>query len=164
MLKNSLHKYHYPVVALLLYLVSAASGCTTLNSALDENKSAHTDLFNMSVEAQRAYRESRWTDSVRLYQALVEKLPSDAFAWFYLANTYARQGAFDSATHAYETSLRLNNEQPKAWFNLSRVHLLNAQSALRQSTALMTTSDPGRLTIADNLIVLDDLIHGRSEP
>lgn len=149
---------------ILCLLSITASSCVSTDTASMNHQEPENDLFLMSVEAQRAYRESRWIDSVRLYQTLVERLPSDAYAWFYLANTYAQQGAFQPAIHAYEQSLRHDTEQPKAWFNLSRVYLLNAQLAMRQSMSLMAVTDPARDAIVKNLKTLEDLIHARKQP
>ncbi len=157
--------------AVLFSVVIVISGCTTIQSsamvksgsAMAQTKSASVDLFLMSVDAQQAYQQSRWLDAVRLYQEIVEHTPSDAIAWFRLANTYAQQGAFERAVHAYEQSLSHDAEQPKAWFNLSTVYLLNAQSSMRQSQVRMRPGDPARDLIEDRLRRVGTLLHGRME-
>jgi len=121
------------------------------------------DLFLFSVEAQRAYKESRWIDAVRWYQKIVEHSPQDAIALFQLANTYAQQGAFERAIYAYEQSLRYNPDQPKAWFNLSTAYLLNAQTALGESKDHMHREDPARQLIVQRQTVLQLLIAERFE-
>ena len=59
-------------------------------------------------------------EAVQLYQRVVERVPNDADAWFRLANTYAQQGAYERAIHAYETSLFNNSQQPKAGLTYRR--------------------------------------------
>jgi len=117
----------------------------------------------VSVEAQRAYQESRWLDAVRHYQQIVEHVPADAVAWFRLANTYAQQGAFERAIFAYEQSLTHDDEQPKAWFNLSTAYLLNAQSAMQQARERMHDDDPVKSMLDVRLMSLSSLIHTRVE-
>lgn len=121
-------------------------------------QSSPVDLFELSVDAQRAYRESRWTEAVALYQRIVEHVPADAAAWFHLANTYAQQGAFDRAIYAYEQSLKYNSEQPKAWFNLSTAYLMQAQSAMRQSYVLMRADNTSRSMVEQRMSALDVLV------
>ena len=120
--------------------------------------SSPVDLFELSVDAQRAYRESRWTEAVALYQRIVEHVPADAAAWFHLANTYAQQGAFDRAIYAYEQSLKYDSEQPKAWFNLSTAYLMHAQSAMRQSYVLMRADNTSRSMVEQRMSALDVLV------
>lgn len=148
----------------LLSVLIVVSGCAITQQANQGSSNEESvDLFLLSVDAQRAYQESRWLDAVRLYQQIVEHAPSDAIAWFRLANTYAQQGAFERAVYAYEQSLSFDSEQPKAWFNLSTVYLLNAQSSMRQSHERMRTGDPARELIDVRLELIGKLLHGRME-
>ncbi|MFK7860494.1 MAG: tetratricopeptide repeat protein [Granulosicoccus sp.] len=149
------------VPVLLIVLVSACSTLGGQHNRAKENPSI--DLFMVSVNAQRAYQESRWLDAVRLYQQIVEHVPSDAVAWFRLANTYVQQGAFERAVHAYEQSLLHDSEQPKAWFNLSTAHLLKAQTAMKEAATRMLGNDPARVMLNDRLQMLGELIHKRVE-
>lgn len=61
------------------------------------------------------------------------------------------------------SSLARDREQPKPWFNLSTVYLLDAQAAMREAYAQMRPADPGRALIARRLRALEALIHGRFE-
>ncbi len=156
--------WHYACRMMLLCLLMSVVGCaTTQPSGQSNNKEASVDLFLISVDAHRAYQESRWLDAVRLYQQIIEHAPNDAVAWFKLANTYAQQGAFEPAAHAYEQSLVHDSEQPKAWFNLSTVYLLNAQSSMQQSYERMRIGDPARELITIRLARISDLLHGRAD-
>ena len=144
--------------------LSVLTSCTTLGSQSGSVSSQpDVDLFLVSVNAQKAYQQSRWLDAARFYQEIVEHVPSDAIAWFRLANTYAQQGALERAIHAYQQSLTHDSEQPKVWFNLSTAYLLNGQSAMQQAHARMRATDPARMTINARVHRLGELIHGRAE-
>ena len=145
-----------------MMLLIGLNACATQSAALSVNQSGGgVDIFSLSVDAQRAYQQSRWFDAVRLYQEIVEHVPGDSTAWFRLANTYAQQGAYEHAVHAYEQSLLHDNEQPKAWFNLSTAYLLHAQSAMQHSQAHLASGDPARELIQRRMRMLDDLVLGR---
>ena len=155
-------------LALVALFSLFASACSTTSDGSQRSKKVGIkipaeDVFALSQEAQTAYTQSRWIEAVTLYQRLVEYVPNDADAWFRLGNTYAQQGAYERAIHAYESSLANNSEQPKAWFNLSTAYLLNAQTAMRQSYDGMRSNDPARALIDERLVALGDLLHGRIE-
>ncbi len=155
---------------LLLCLSIFASACSTLPSgsadgskANEDESTASYEVFKLSDKAHLAYTQSRLIEAAQLYQQVVEQVPTDADAWFRLGNTYAQQGSFERAIHAYESSLINDSQQPKAWFNLSTAYLLNAQSAMRQSYDRMRPNDPARSLIDARLVALSALLHGRLE-
>ena len=155
-----LRKHLYrPAVVVLIFLSAWISGCA-FNPTVSGTAGAapEVDLFLISVEAQRAYQQSRWFDAVRLYQKIVEHVPADPVAWFRLANTFTRQGEYEQAVHAYEQSLLHNQEQPKAWYNLSTAYLLRAQSAMHQSHSLLSGDNLARELIRERLHRLDQLM------
>lgn len=121
------------------------------------------DVFELSRQADLAYQESRWLDAARMYQSLTEQVPQDAYSWFRLGNTYAQQGSYNQAIHAYESSLERNASQPKPWFNLSTAYLLNAQHALNQAWTQLRPDDPARVMIKQQLAMLQQLMHQRME-
>ena len=121
------------------------------------------DAFALSKRAENAYDESRWIDAARDFKRLTELVPRDANAWFRLGNTYAQQGAYERAIHAYEQSVAFDADQPKPWFNLSTAYLLNAQSAMNRAHSRLRPGDPARALIEQRLTVLESLIHGRFE-
>jgi len=117
------------------------------------------DVFRVSEFAEQAYRESRWTDAARHYQQLTEQVPSDAYIWFRLANTYVQKGDFNEAIHAYEMSIERDSMQPKPWFNLSTTYLLNAKAAMLQSWENLRPGDPARELIMRRIESLDILMN-----
>jgi len=148
-----------------LIVAGVLTGCaaTAPTSQAPANSAYSDEIFKLSAQADQAYRESRWLDSARHYQQLTEKVPQDAYAWFRLGNTYAQQGAFAQAIHAYEASIERDGHQPKPWFNLSTAHLLNAQQAMQQSWQQLRPNDPARLVIERRLELLQTLMHDRIE-
>jgi len=124
-----------------------------------KNDSYSGDVFRVSEIAEKAYRESRWSDAARHYQNLTEKVPGDAYIWFRLANTYAQKGEFDQAIHAYEQSIERDSMQPKPWFNLSTAYLLNAKVALMQSWEKLRAGDPARDIIMRRIGSIDHLMN-----
>jgi len=157
-----------------LVVVSLLNGCA-LQLPIGASEPADVDvaqpsgevpsdaLFALSSRADTAYAESRWIDAVRSYQRVVEQVPQDATAWFRLGNTYAQQGAYDRAIHAYETSILHDANQPKPWFNLSTTYLLKAQNSMRRAHQRLRAGDPARHIIDKRLEHLGLLVHGRFE-
>lgn len=152
------------ILLLMLTCTGVASCASPAGSQLPSAVVAYSDeVFRLSADADKAYRESRWIDAARHYQQLTEDVPQDAYAWFRLGNTYAQQGAYDQAIHAYEVSVERDSLQPKPWFNLSTAHLLNAQRAMQRSWQTLRTDDPARKLIEHRLELLQELIHDRFE-
>lgn len=140
------------------------SGCAMQGEHQEEGLSAKSkQVLELTTQADRAYRESRWTDAARDYQRLTTEIPQDAYPWFRLGNVYAQQGAYDRAIHAYEMSLSHDAEQAKPWFNLSTAYLLNARLAMMRARDQLRPNDPARDLIEERLQQLAKLVHGRIE-
>lgn len=140
------------------------SGCATQGDTQEQGLSEKSpQVFELTTQADLAYRESRWIDAARSYQRLTQEIPQDAYPWFRLGNVYAQQGAYDRAIHAYETSLSNDAEQAKPWFNLSTAYLLNARLAMMRARDQLRPGDPARELIERRLEQLGALVHGRIE-
>ncbi|MBX2839173.1 MAG: tetratricopeptide repeat protein [Gammaproteobacteria bacterium] len=160
-----LNTYRKRCVVLFLLCTVLVTGCSlkSQNELVYKEKQLNQDVFELSRQADQAYRESRWLDAARMYQSLTEKVPQDAYSWFRLGNTYAHQGAYNQAIHAYEVSLEKNSAQPKSWFNLSTAYLLKTQHALNQAWNQLRADDPARILIEQQLALLQQLMHQRLE-
>jgi len=146
------------IIGSSILLASCASTSTTVEPA--QTPDPYTDdIFRISNLAEAAYQESRWTDAARYYQQLTESVPSDAYIWFRLANTYVQKGEFNQAIHAYETSIERDALQPKPWFNLSTTYLLNAKAAMLQSWENLRSGDPARELIMQRVDAIDALMN-----
>jgi tetratricopeptide (TPR) repeat protein len=144
----------------VLLLSSCATTATNENVVNPRMANQYTDdVFEVSALAERAYKESRWTDAARHYQQLTEQIPGDAYIWFRLANTYTQKGDFNQAIHAYEMSIERDSLQPKPWFNLSTTYLLNAKAALLQSWENLRAQDPARALIMKRIEAIDMLMN-----
>lgn len=144
----------------LLFFTSCASVSTNLkDTSLVEADPYSSDVFQVSEFAEKAYRESRWSDAARYYQQLTEEVQSDAYIWFRLANTYVQKGDFNQAIQAYEMSIERDSLQPKPWFNLSTTYLLNAKAAMLRSWENLRPRDPARELIMQRIETLDVLMN-----
>lgn len=146
------------LVSLLTTSCASVSTHSTGTSQREEDRYS-ADVFKVSEFAEKAYRESRWTDAARHYQQLTEEVPSDAYIWFRLANTYVQKGDFNQAIHAYEMSIERDSLQPKPWFNLSTTYLLNAKAAMLQSWENLRPRDPAREMIMRRIEFLDSMMN-----
>ena len=152
------------LLAAAVGLALLASGCANVPAARTApGAEARPDVFRLSADADRAYRESRWIEAAQRYGELTTRVPDDAYAWFRLGNVHARQGDYDRAIRAYEASLERDAAQPKPWFNLSTAYLLHAQVAMARARERLGPGDPARALIDARLAGLAALVHGRIE-
>lgn len=152
----------------LLFVSLWVSACTIPSSSppssplggLPAQSSGYTqDMFRVSEQAERAYRESRWTEASQHYQRLTEAVPNDAYVWFRLANTYVQKGEYNKAIHAYEQSIERDALQPKPWFNLSTTYMMSAKAALLQSWENLRPNDPARQLIMRRIEHIDAMMN-----
>ncbi len=155
---STLGKY---IVIIFAVVLTSACASTSNPKSTDSSdiQSYSDDVFKISQQAERAYNESRWGDAAMHYQLLSEKVPSDAYIWFKLANTYVQKGEFDQAIFAYQKSIERDALQPKPWFNLSTTYLLNAKTALLHSWNNLRPDDPARDMIARRVSEIDRLLN-----
>ncbi len=153
------HGTKHRAVLLLVSLTLLASCASTAQKDDGTGEQYNNDVFQLSALAERAYRESRWVEAERHYQQLTQQVPTDAYMWFRLANTYVQKGDFDQAINAYEESIARDAMQPKPWFNLSTTYLLNAKAALLESWQKLRGNDPARLIIQARIDAIDALLN-----
>jgi Flp pilus assembly protein TadD len=96
---------------------------------------AHEDTFALASQADAAYHDGDWVAAEQGYLALIEAVPTDAYAYFRLANTLARQGRWQGAINAYTEALKRDPQLTKAYNNLATVYLLQAEYALEAGLA-----------------------------
>ncbi len=122
------------------------------------------DIFELSELAIKAYKGARWDEAARMYQQITHKVPTDAYIWFRLANTYVQKGDFDQAIDAYRLSIERDADQPKSWFNLSTAYMLNAKLAMLESWEHLRTDDPARELIQQRVVALDRILNEALKP
>lgn len=147
-----------------LILLTACGGTPVKKAESAVRTSLYThDVIRTSELAEDAYQESRWSDAALLYQQLTVSVPSDAYVWFRLANTYVQKGDYKQAIVAYETSIERDGLQPKPWFNLSTTYLLNAKAAMLHAWDNLRADDPARELIMHRVTMLDTLLNKEME-
>lgn len=131
----------------LLLLVSMLCGCATGGSQSSVGENINYALDEKLIEANKAYREARLSDAERLYREISEAHPSLVEVWVRLGNIYTRLGQYDAAVRAYETALRYDPDEGRAWYNLSLVYLKKSTVVLEQ----------GQRTVSEDSPYLDDM-------
>lgn len=124
MLKNS------SLVFLAFALLSACAGQPHKNAAM-----------SLLHDADSAYQNGNWNAAEQAYQRLTHLVPQDAYAFFKLGNTLAKQKRLDEAAAAYQAALVRDVNMAKAYNNLAMVRLLQAEFALEATLAKEQAND-----------------------
>lgn len=152
------------IILLAPVLLSACGGTPVKNVVSKPEKNPYSrNVFRLSELAEDAYQTARWSDAALFYQKLTKSVPSDAYVWFRLANTYVQNGDYKQAIDAYEKSIERDGLQAKPWFNLSTTYLLNAKAALLRSWDNLRSDDPARDLIMKRVSTLDALLKTEME-
>ena len=122
-----------------LLVVLALAGCGSADRVPEAE--APTDTTGLASEAEARYAAGDWGAAAQAYQRLVTAEPSNADAWFRLANARARVGDPDGAVSAYRAVLARDAAYTKAGFNLGMVQLRDAVETFRRLEAQADT-DP----------------------
>jgi Flp pilus assembly protein TadD len=113
---------------LLLSVMALVASCATNEPA--NTAGSGEDAFAMVARADRAYKQGKWKEAEQAYRAVAAKVPNDAYAYFRLGNSLAKQLRFDAAAKAYKASLVRDANKTKVYHNLAMIHLLQAESSL----------------------------------
>lgn len=140
-----------PATALLVLFVVA--GCASKPPPPPQNR-----LLPVMARADQAYEQGRWLEAQQGYQAIVDAVPEDHYAWFRLGNTMLRQGRVENAVHNYHKAIEQNPDEPKAHYNLAIANLLSALDSMQRSYDAMRESDPGRRLVRKRMDQLRQLI------
>lgn len=81
-------------------------------------------------KAERAYDTESWRQAEEAYRELTGMIPQDAYAYFRLGNTLAKQARLDEAAVMYREALARDAGLARAYSNLAMVYLLLSESAL----------------------------------
>ena len=97
-------------------------------------------------KAERAYDSEDWLQAEGAYRELTRLVPQDAYAYFRLANTLAKQTRLDEAAFFYRESLARDAGLARAYSNLSMVYLLLAESAIEAAIGKAQGNDKSTVT------------------
>jgi len=113
-------------------------GCAT-NGA--EPVAETGDAFALVSSADHAYSQGNWKEAEAGYRNVIARVPTDAYAYFRLGNTLAKQLKFDDAAQAYRESLVHDANKTKVYQNLAMIHLLQAENSLNAGLKTIPEKD-----------------------
>ncbi len=121
-------------------------------------------LLQTEQKAARAYQHDQLVVAARIYRRLVAVAPHNPLLWARLGNCEAVLGHVGAAAHAYEQALALRPNLAIARYNLARVRLQQARSAL-----ILAETAPDKNPALDDrvhtlLADLDTLLEHRGRP
>ncbi len=117
------------ILLVSLMAICALMGCATVTPGQVSSDNNNLDMTMHS--GMTAYRDGRLGDAETLFLKAIETHPSLSEAWFRLGNIYYRTGRYDAAVRSYEHTLRYDNQNGRAWFNLSLTRLKQADTVLQ---------------------------------
>jgi cytochrome c-type biogenesis protein CcmH/NrfG len=150
----------------LLAGLMALAGCAAHGTRPEPRQDA--DVAQQAREAHQAYARGDMQQAADRYEALVQRAPEDADAWFQLGNALFRLQHPDDAVAAYSRAVQIRPDHARALYNLGVVRLKQAQAAMIESAQAGKPGDPLRgdsARIAQRLAkVGDDLgMHGKAD-
>jgi len=125
---------------ILIGITLLLSACAS-NSSSDVGGNSSDDAFTLVGKADRAYSQSKWKEAENGYRAVIVKVPADAYAYFRLGNSLAKQLHFSDAAAAYQASLARDANKTKVYHNLAMIHLIQAESSLSAGLKTISESD-----------------------
>ncbi len=139
-------------LCLAMVAAMAAAGCAS------EPPRKPNALIAQMARADQAYQQGHWLQAEQGYQAVVQAVPEDHYAWFRLGNTMLRQGRVETAIVHYHRAIENNPDEPKAHYNLGIAYLINALESMERSYRAMRERDPGRDIVYDRMMEVQRLI------
>ena len=132
---------------LLLPMLLLLVACNTQNTKFDsanelEPEQNLEELIKLKQNAQAAYQNNDWEQSVEYYGSLSQRIPNDAEIWFRLGNTYARLNKHGEALQSYQQALSRDSNNSKVWHNMGIIQLKLATQTFVQMQEHITAGDP----------------------
>lgn len=126
-------------------------GCATTGT---EPAADGGDVFSLVNSADRAYSQGNWKEAETGYRDVIAKVPTDAYAYFRLGNSLAKQFRFDDAAQAYQESLVHDANKTKVYHNLAMIHLLQAENSLNAGLKTIPEKDGNAAQVKHMLLQL----------
>lgn len=146
-----------------LALALLLSGCTTMQSAFGDRKSALADIANIEyyasdqalAEAKNHFRQGNYGHSGTLYKKAAELEPKDPEAWIGLAASYDRLRRFDLADRAYAKLFALIGGTFEYYNNIGYSYMLRGDLVAARTNFLKAYElEPDNQVVANNLELL----------
>jgi tetratricopeptide (TPR) repeat protein len=125
-------------IILAIALANLLAGCAMQTQNQEVSK---VDAFTLVGNADKAYAAGDWKAAEQGYREVIKKVPADAYAYFRLGNTLAKQLQFEQAAAAYQESLARDASKTKVYNNLAMIRLLQAEAALSASLKTIPAHD-----------------------
>lgn len=115
----------------LLSILMLVTACNVGNTKPDTEVVTEPDtelqeLVSLRQQADSYYKNSDWNKAIEYYGQLIQQVPKDGDIWFRMGNAYARLNKPGTAIQAYQTALKLNPNNSKAWHNMGIIQLQSA--------------------------------------
>jgi len=147
------------LLPMLLLLVACSTQNTKFGSANElEPEQTLEELIKLKQNAQAAYQNNDWEQSVKYYGSLSQRIPNDAVIWFRLGNSYARLNEDGAALHAYQKALSIDSKNSKIWHNMGIVQLKLATNTFIEMQAYTTPDDPLSIRAAHVIYSISKLL------
>lgn len=143
-------------ICILLISMLMLAGCTGQMLKQDTpEKKPQADLYQLRLEANKAYMSGDMKTSEKDYAELVKAVPGEADLWFRLGNVYARTQRPDAAIKAYREALIREPQMSKAWYNMGIMQLRQSVYSFSQ---LQVYTDPDNPLYNEGKHLLDGII------
>jgi tetratricopeptide (TPR) repeat protein len=95
-------------------------------------------------QAEALYLSGRFKEAQAAFERLARSYPNNPEVWFRLGNTLMKQGLYDEAAGALQTSIGLDPGNGRAALNLALARLAQAQSAVDLARGHFPADSPER--------------------
>lgn len=129
-------------------------GCATTGT---EPVTESGDPSLLVSSADKAYSQGNWKEAEIGYRNVIARAPTDAYAYFRLGNSLAKQLKFDDAAQAYQESLNYDGNKTKVYHNLAMIHLLQAESSLNAGLKTIPEKDGEAAQVKHMLLQLNKI-------
>jgi len=132
-------KFGFFIIITLFFNLTA---CNLSGIKEDNEEATKIDLYELQIQADKAYLNDDLVASKRDYEILVQELPAIALHWFRLGNIYVRTNRPDAAINLYREAVLRDPKYTKAWYNLGIVQLKQTAYSLNEMLIYTDANDP----------------------
>lgn len=139
-------------MTLLLVAIAQLAGCAGPGAKAVATSARPTEATDSNLEqrlremqqAEALYLSGRFKEAQAAYEQLTGKYPNNADLWFRLGNTLMKQGRYDEAAGALQTSIGLDPGNGRVALNLALCRLAQAQSAADLARGHLAAGTPAQ--------------------
>lgn len=130
---------NFMIRSLLVCVCILFAGCASNpgHSGFYDKKS----LSDLNKEAYSAFENAMLERAEPMYREIVSRQPENADAFFMLGNIYLRMGHLDAAVSHYRTSIEIDPNQSRTWYNLYLATIQQAIGVLENGMSRVSDKD-----------------------